>query len=300
MPSLLQFLQLLFLFVVLKGNGVFSFTSSNTLHHCRISSTREVQICTQINSNKAIATLYSMKNDNAQSAREEAMDLMEKAKKIRESLTDIEPISTSDDNSKTALKTIEQIEEGDNDFLATYRLYVDIGREPGTWMDPRWGMSGTRIEFTIDMAFLSKISSNEDKNKMVKDNFGGKSSEVRDMKCLSEKGARLRRGFDSMKCSGGAYRYDMDKKSTVVRFFIDVDGIGEELNSSYGDISIPKGCLYFSIPCFGNNVKSISMKEGPVTVRQIGWHTGWRREESRIVGTFKAIPLDKAKAKDGF
>ena len=43
-----------------------------------------------------------------------------------------------------------------------------------------------------------------------------------------------------------------------------------------------------------------SSKEGVVTVRQMGWHTGWRRDESRIVGTFRAVPIDKAKQKDGF
>eukprot|EP00956_Cyclotella_meneghiniana_P008937 scaffold12269_cov41-Cyclotella_meneghiniana.AAC.3 len=30
---------------------------------------------------------------------------------------------------------------------------VDIGREPDTWMDPRWGASGHRIEFTLDVSF---------------------------------------------------------------------------------------------------------------------------------------------------
>ncbi|KAL3791061.1 hypothetical protein ACHAW5_002838, partial [Stephanodiscus triporus] len=32
-----------------------------------------------------------------------------------------------------------------------YQLYLDIGREPGTWMDPRWGASGRRVELTLDM-----------------------------------------------------------------------------------------------------------------------------------------------------
>jgi hypothetical protein len=36
----------------------------------------------------------------------------------------------------------------------------------------------------------------------------------------------------------------------------------------------------------------LSTKEGIVTVKQIGWHTGWRREESRILGTFRAVTLN--------
>ena len=68
----------------------------------------------------------------------------------------------------------------------------------------------------------------------------------------------------------------------------------------YSDIFVPNGCLYFSLPCFGNSISQLSTREGPVTVRQIGWHTGWRREESRIVGTFRAVPIEKAQARDGF
>ena len=36
---------------------------------------------------------------------------------------------------------------------------------------------------------------------------------------------------------------------------------------------------------------AISTKEGTVTVKQIGWHTGWRREESRILGMFRMQQL---------
>ena len=66
------------------------------------------------------------------------------------------------------------------------------------------------------------------------------------------------------------------------------------------DVFVSKGNLYFSLPCFGGKISQLSTKEGPVTIRQIGWNTGWRREESRIVGIFKAVPIDDAKRRDGF
>jgi len=72
------------------------------------------------------------------------------------------------------------------------------------------------------------------------------------------------------------------------------------INVFYSDIFVPKGCLYFSLPCFGNSVSQLSTKEGPLTVRQMGWHTGWRREESRMVGMFRALPIEQAKRRDGF
>ena len=69
--------------------------------------------------------------------------------------------------------------------------------------------------------------------------------------------------------------------------------------SCHRDVSIPEGCLYFSLPCFGG-VSNLSTKEGIVSVRQMGWHTGWRREESRIIGTVYASPIEIAIKRDKF
>eukprot|EP00797_Seminavis_robusta_P014549 Sro219_g090550.1 n/a (131) ;mRNA; r:67933-68325 len=130
---------------------------------------------------------------------------------------------------------------------------------------------------------------------MVKDNQGGKSSPVQHLE--SAPLARLRSGFEEMKCQGGSFRIDYSCRpgqSDTLRFFLMVEGITD------GDVSIPQGALYFSIPCFGSVAQMSSKGEMPVTVRQMGWHTGFRREESRILGIFKAVPIDGARRKDGF
>jgi hypothetical protein len=106
-----------------------------------------------------------------------------------------------------------------------------------------------------------------------------------------------------MKCSsGGAYRIDKTNKrgqSDALRFYVWTEGT-PETGSNNGDVYVPSGGLYFSIPCFGASVHQISSKgEMPVTVRQMGWHTGWRRQESRIVGIFKAVPIEQARKRDG-
>jgi hypothetical protein len=179
-----------------------------------------------------------------------------------------------------------------------YRLDIDIGRESGTWMDPRWGASGKRIEFTLDVRFAATALAGEEvKELMVKDNFGGKSSPAYILQTAEN--ARLRNGYEKMKCFGGGYRIDTDAKNEVARFYVKLEGTPAE-SSSYGDVSIPAGCLYFSIPVFGGRISQLSSKEGLITVRQVGWHTGWRREESRIVGTFRAKPILDARRRDKF
>ena len=86
----------------------------------------------------------------------------------------------------------------------------------------------------------------------------------------------------------------------MLRFIIHaVDGKTE------GDVALPPGTLmHFAVPAFGVRpeaiLRQLSTKEGLVSVRQMGWHTGWFREESRIVGTFRAVTMEQAKRADGF
>jgi hypothetical protein len=279
----------------------------------------------------------------------EAEQLLAKAKAIRTALAVEEKENKSlpprTNNNASYMSETKKVlspfnvnndDDSNNCESVGYRLYLDIGREDGTWMDPRWGASGKRIECSIDVSFLMPMAmsmnndnDNNDKNKdtslageeiidqMVKDNLSGKSSNVRILQSATK--ARLRGGFDEMSVNSGGssnsvsnssssisnssgYRIDAGgnrNSSNTMRFYLNVEGTGDA-NSEYGDISIPEGNLYFSLPCFGNNAKQLSNKEGIVTVRQFGWHTGWRREESRIIGVFRAVPIDQAKKRDRF
>ena len=215
-------------------------------------------------------SLYAAERNDAS---EEAARLLAKAREIRESIPEQQLVK--------APSNVETEADNETSSSATtavgYRLYCDVGREEGTWMDSRWGASGKRIEFTLDVDFALPctddtgvdISIADDTicEKMVKDNFGGKSSVVRTVNSLEN--ARLRGGFDKMACCGGGYRVDVGGGNSVCRFFIECEGTPER-GGTYGDVWIPKGCLYFSIPCFGNRVTNLSAKEGPITVRQIG------------------------------
>lgn len=231
--------------------------------------------------------------------RKEAEDLLDKARALRSEL----PEATRQQTSDTPLPSNTWNVSPDAPDGVDYRLYVDIGREDGTWMDPRWGASGRRIEFSLDVRFAVPAGNNdalankEERERMVKDNFGGTSSDVWVLSTASV--ARLRQGFDKMKCYGGAYRIDRARNGgNTARFYIAVEGTPED-GSPHGDLNIPRGMLYFSLPVFGG-VNQLSKKEGLVTIRQIGWHTGWRREESRMVGTVRAVSMEDAKRRDGF
>ena len=160
--------------------------------------------------------------------------MLAKARALRNEIGDVEETAMQTKSETNELKrqklewNVQSEMNGEG-----YRLYVDIGREQGTWMDPRWGASGKRIDFTLDVKFLSNVvASPEVQAGMVKDNFGGKSSQVYALE--SAPYARLRSGFDKMKASSGGYRIDTGKNgASTIRFYINVDGVPEK-SSGYG------------------------------------------------------------------
>ena len=250
--------------------------------------------------------LASNKKDQDVSFREQAEILLAKARELREETEDSAASATTpttpDKGTTITAGTPQRLSRWNVDSSGNeasmgpgYRLYIDIGREEGTWMEPRWGASGNRIELTLDVEFSKEPADEKEAEKLVSDNMFGKKSSPYVLKSANV--ARLRQGFDNMKCDGGAYRIDTSDSRQTVRFYVSNEGTEDP---SFGDINIPPGGLYFSLPCFGGNPSQLSAKEGIVTVRQIGWNTGWRREESRIVGVFYAKPIKEAIKRDGF
>jgi hypothetical protein len=244
---------------------------------------------------KAKAERLRVEIENQQGSKEKL-----ETQRSSDDTTDQDDTTTSSVSAATVSSPWSIIDDGDDEDGEEYRLYIDIGREEGTWMDPRWGASGNRVPFTLDAKLLFNRLANEDVAKnMVKDNTMGRSSPVYTLK--TGEFARLRDGFDRMRSFGGAYRIDVANNGQyTVRMMIEVDGTKADQNYVYGDVSIPTGYLYFSIPCFGGRIDQLSTKEGPVTVRETGWHTGWRRKESRIVGVFKAKSIAQAQKKDSY
>eukprot|EP00986_Skeletonema_menzelii_P010433 scaffold5070_cov145-Skeletonema_menzelii.AAC.3 len=248
--------------------------------------------------------------NNNDEATTEAERLLSKAKAIREELG-----SHNTNNQQLEGKSPIQIRSefclpatssGSNNN--DYRLYLDVGREPGTWMDPRWGASGRRIECTIDVSFSSvdeeeQSLSEEITSGLIKTVTTKSSKLSQVLKLQHAPFARLRSGFDKMKISEGGYCIESASKSSTMRFCLSVNGT-EGSTASYGDVSIPQGNLYFALPYFGTSQSdgsiSISKKEGTICVKQFGWNTGWRREESRILGVFRAAPLVEARRRDKF
>lgn len=268
----------------------------------------------------AASTLLSATEEDGSSAAStftsEAEQLLAKAKAIRESLPE-SPSASTNNSAQGVVKTARQSEFAlppQSSLGNAYRLYIDIGREPGTWMDPRWGGSGKRIECTLELSFsrseqddVPVLASDDIRAGLAKTVTSKSSSLSRVNRLQFAPNARLRRGYGRMIINDGGYCIESSVSSTL-RFCINADGMKD------GDVSIPEGKLFFALPFFGFEKKgadddddddsapkmALSTKEGTITVKQMGWHTGWYREESRMLGVFRAVPLEKARARDGY
>eukprot|EP00980_Cylindrotheca_fusiformis_P001163 scaffold321_cov95-Cylindrotheca_fusiformis.AAC.4 len=239
---------------------------------------------------------------SATDSRQEAQVFQDKARQLRQEISESSSLSSKDDTKKTKNRTTVAVikrsewsvepSRGPTSSSMIYRLYIDIGREDGSWMHPRWGASGRRLEGTLDVCFSSIPASKEVQDGMVEDNQIGKSSDVMMVETATK--ARFKGGFDGVKVQPGGYRLD---NGGTIRFYVSVEG------TENGDVSLPQGNLYFSLPCFRTRSGEgiiLSATNGLCSVRQVGWNTGWRRQESRIVGVFRAVPIHKAQLADGY
>lgn len=165
--------------------------------------------------------------------RDEAEDLLSKARELREQIgaTDQKAAQGSKSTKDSPTRNLQWSVKDEKNLGDEYRLYIDIGREEGTWMERRWGAWGRRIPFSLDIRFLSSLASDSDAAVMVKDNYMGKSSACYSI--LTADAARLRDGFDKMVCNGGCYRIDSAKRKDTVRFYLNVAGTNPEQDYGY-------------------------------------------------------------------
>ena len=148
----------------LKLGGKQSFTKIST-HHTQ----------TKNLLNPFSITLKSQADGKSEEGlRAEAEDLLFRARRLRLEIgSDIESEKVAVDTSANPFPShVASSWSVSSDHTGEgYRLYVDIGREEGTWMDRRWGASGRRIQFSIDVKFLTFLADESVASKMVKDNF---------------------------------------------------------------------------------------------------------------------------------
>jgi hypothetical protein len=170
-----------------------------------------------------------------------------------------------------------------------WKVQLNIGREPGTWMPKTWGVSGERLLLNLEVQFTpqllqhdaqllqSQLSSNSNSNtnntaaNTVRDDFLMGSNDARVCRVVHRElsiAPTMTEGARSIKLKNGAWRIAKGEGpmgTDLLRFFIEVDqGDGDEHGShentndenrgeirhSGGDVYVPPGKIYCSCGYF--------------------------------------------------
>ena len=128
----------------------------------------------------------------------------------------------------------------------SWKLSLDIGREPGTWMPKDWGVSGSRLKLDFEFEF-------SDKQLYEREDFLGG---IGDAKIVSVKDSiivlspSLTENRREIPVKNGGWRVSRGKGpmgSDLLRFYIEID---EEVSRKNGDVYCPAGRIYCSCGFF--------------------------------------------------
>jgi hypothetical protein len=147
-----------------------------------------------------------------------------------------------------------------------WKVSLDVGREPGTWMPAEWGRSGRRINLSFVAEF--DTSASYERDDMVRVGAGGGAKVLRVVDGIATLGPSVSEGSKSYVVRDGAWRVSRGEGpmgTDILRFYVEV--VDDRIMHSDGDVYIPGGrvycsCGYFpSSPGDGKDVSTYSARE---------------------------------------
>lgn len=130
-----------------------------------------------------------------------------------------------------------------------WRILLNAGREPGTWMPKTWGVSGERLLINLEVIF-------EDEQLYEREEFLGSVGEARVLKVLNKEltlGPSVREGSRAYKVRDGGWRIAKGAGpmgTDLLRFYVEC---GEEIRHKGGDVYVPAGRIYGTCGYFPMN-----------------------------------------------
>jgi len=138
-----------------------------------------------------------------------------------------------------------------------WKISLNIGREPGTWMPKTWGISDERLLINLEVSFTT------DKLDEREDFLGGINNSrvchVIDQQCVV--GPTMSEGSRTFLVKDGGYRIckgDGPLGTDLLRFYVDVQEVIQHTGS---DVYCPKGRIYSTCGFFPENRGTLGNKK---------------------------------------
>lgn len=169
-----------------------------------------------------------------------------------------EAISTKQQQQSSSTSQAEHLRRLDD---TRWRVMLNIGREPGTWMPKEWGASGDRLHLHLELEFSSDAllvqattEEGEDvkeknKNKMNDpgDDFLNGRSNTKVLKVVQNEGSMsptMTEGSRKVRVKNGGWRvapFEGPMATTVLRFYVELE---EQASHQESDVWCPAGRVY--------------------------------------------------------
>jgi len=190
-----------------------------------------------------------------------------------------------------------------------WRVMLNIGREPGTWMPKEWGASGDRLHLHLELEFssdalLSSTSGDDNKNNNMfpGDDFLNGRSHTKLLKVVHNEASMsptMTEGARKVRVRNGGWRvapFEGPIGTTVLRFYVELEELASHLGS---DVWCPAGRVYCTcgyFPMYHDPVTglvstssipssmSTSSSTTPVSLKE-----ALKQEQSQIASQYEAL-----------
>jgi len=166
-----------------------------------------------------------------------------------------------------------------------WRVMMNIGREPGTWMTKTWGASGDRLRLHLELEFTEdQLYERED---FLNGFSGAQVLRVVDSQadlapCLSHGGKKIR-----IKPQSGGWRVapkEGPMGTSVLRFYFDLE---EEARHAGSDVFCPAGRIYFTCGYFNMEERKHRQGGGYMSEKDL------LKEEMRLIeATYEGLATE--------
>jgi len=138
-----------------------------------------------------------------------------------------------------------------------WKIALNIGREPGTWMPKTWGISGERLLINLEVCFTKdRLYERED---FLGSDENARICHVIDQQCMV--GPTMSEGSRTFVVKDGGYRIcknDGPLGTDLLRFYVDVQEVIQHTGS---DVYCPKGRVYCTCGFFPENRGTLANKK---------------------------------------
>ena len=150
-----------------------------------------------------------------------------------------------------------------------WKMMLNIGRVPGTWMPKTWGASGDTLKIQLEIEFTSQelFYERNDENNFLCESHNDDKSSTKVLRIIGEEGhiaPTMTEGSSNVRITNGGWKIVVQRdgrpfQTSVVRFYFNVEEGKDEqvvVGHTGSDVYLPTGRIYGTCGYFPMTTRS--------------------------------------------